>query len=298
MTLALTAMWSPSFLFIKLAVEDLPPITVAASRIALATVILFMILRWKGYTMPKTWSFWGHAAIVGIFSTAFPFCLFCYAEQTIDSSLAAILNGTTPMFTALIAHLVIPSDRLNLTKTVGILCCALGLVTLFAPNLLAGVTGTTEGMLAATTAAFCYSIHHIYGKKFFTGHKPFVAPTSSLAISALLLWPFALYFERPFELPMPSLSAIGGICGLAVFGTTLAFIIYYKLLEESGPTAISLVACFFPVGGILLGVLFMNETFTILHLVAAAMILFGMGIVNGVIKMKFLERKPSLEQAS
>lgn len=281
--MALTAMWSPSFLFIKLAVTDLPPVTVAASRITLAFIILYALMWWKDISFPRTWSFWSHAILIALFSTAFPFCLFCYAEQTIDSSLAAILNGTSPMFTALLTYLFIPSDRLSLQKILGIACCASGLLLLFAPDLQAGMEGTALGMLAGAVAALCYAIHHVYGKIHFTGHARYVAPTSALMISALILWPFAFWAEAPLYLPVPSLPAILGICGLAVFGTVIAFIIYYQLIETSGPVAMSLVACFFPAGGILLGVLFLGESFTYLQMIASALILIGMAIVNGLL---------------
>ncbi len=296
LTLALTMMWSPSFLFIKLAIEDLPPVTVAASRLTLAALILFGIVFYKGYKLPKNFLFWMHAGLMGLFSTGFPFCLFCYAEKTIDSSLAAILNGTTPMFTALLAQFFVPTDRLNIPKAIGIALCAGGLFVLFAPNFYEGMTGSTMGMLAATTASFCYSIGHIYGKKYLTGYQPFIAPTASLAFSAVVLVPMALIFENPLELPLPSLSSILGVMGLALFGTVLAFIIYYKLLEESGPIAISLVACFFPVGGMLLGVVFLGETFTLNSLLASSLILLGMMIVNKVIQLKFLEPKSTAAQ--
>lgn len=284
LTLALAAMWSPSFLFIKLAVEDLPPMTVAALRIGMAALIFYSIMKWKSYSFPKNKIFWMHATIVGLFSSAFPFCLFCYAETTIDSSLAAILNGTTPMFTALLAQLFIPSDKLNLQKSIGIICCALGLLVLFAPDISNGMTGTGYGMFAATTAAFCYAVQHIYAKRYFTGHRPFVAPAATFFMSAITLWPFALWHEQPYSLPLPSISAISGVMGLVIFGTVFAFILYYKLLEVSGPTAISLVACFFPVGGLLLGVIFLGETFTLLDISAASLIFLGMCIVNQLIR--------------
>jgi len=294
--LALTAMWSPSFLFIKLAVHDLPPLTIAASRIAIASIILYGIVRWKGYNFPKDWQFWFHASMMGLFSSCFPFCLFCYAEGTINSSLAAVLNGTTPMFTALLAHLFVPSDRLSLTKTVGISLSLGGLVFLFAPYLLEnGLNGSAYGMLAAAVASFCYSVGHIYGKKYYMGHKPFVGPTASLIASAVFLWPFAAYYESPLSLPFPSAEALIGIAGLALLGTVIAFVLYFKLLEECGPTAVSLVACFFPVGGMLLGFIFLGETFTLGNLFAASLILMGMMVVNKVIKIKSWETTAAVD---
>lgn len=287
LTVALTFMWSPSFLFIKLAVEDLPPLTIAASRVSLAALLLSLLLAFKKRSLPICKDFWLKIFIMAILSSALPFYLFCYAEQTIDSALAALLNGCTPMFTALLAQLFIPSDRLDFQKSIGILLGAFGILFLFMPNLLKGVSGTIPGMGAALTAAFSYAASHVFAKKYITGYKPFVVPTAQLLASSLLLIPLAILFEKPQDLPFPQWPAIGGVCGLAFFGTFCAFILYYKLMESSGPTAVSMTACFFPIGGLILGIVFLKEEATWLSLFSALMILLGMLVVNKVISIKY-----------
>lgn len=289
--LALTMMWSPSFLFIKLAVHDLPPMTIVSLRVTIAAIILGGVLLWQGRGFPWEWSFWLRTTMMSFFSSAFPFTLFCYAEQSIDSALAAILNGASPMFTAILAQIFVASDRMNAQKAVGIGLSGAGVLLLFAPKLLEGVSGTTVGMAAATLAAFSYSVSHVYGKLYTTGQKPFVAPTAQFIVNALMLWPFALWNDDVFHLPMPSLEAVIGIFGLAIFGTVLAFIIYYKLLDHCGPTAISMVASFFPVVGMFLGFVFLGETFTFSGIIAAGMILTGMLTVNEVISFQLLKPK-------
>lgn len=227
----LTALWSPSFLFIKLAVHDLPPVTLAAWRVSLAAVLLSSLLLFKRQPLPRSRSFWAHMSIMAFFTSVLPFCLFSFAEQTIESAVAAILNGTTPMFTALMAHYLIPSDRLTPQKALGISLSIVGLLFLFLPNIQAGMTATVPGMVAATVASFSYSVSHIYGKKFVMGQQPLVSPTAQLILSSLYLMPLALWIDPPSTLPVPSASAMFGIAGLAVFGTFLAFIVFYKLLE-------------------------------------------------------------------
>lgn len=291
--LLLTCMWSPSFLFIKLAIQDLPPLTVVSLRVSLAACVLLGILLWIKRTMPTGWVFWTRASIMALLSSVLPFSLFCYAEQSIDSALAAILNGTTPMFTAILAQLFVISDKMNKQKVLGVSLSCAGLVLLFAPKLQEGVTGTTLGMSAALLAAFCYSLSHVYGKLYLTGLKPFVGPASQLLASSIMLWPVALYYDQAWALPFPSMTAWVGVCGLAFFGTVCAFLIYYYLLDHCGPTAISTVACFFPVVGMLLGFLFLDESFSAIGLGAASMILFGMLCVNEVISLSsvpFLSR--------
>jgi drug/metabolite transporter (DMT)-like permease len=293
---ALTATWSPSFLFIKLAVQEIPPLTIVALRVALASLMLIGILFWKRISLPLNSKFWFHAFMMAFFASAFPFFMFCYAEQYIESALAAILNGCTPMFTAILAQLLIPSDRMTPQKLIGVGLSAGGLFLMFAPNIASGLSGTTLGIAAGTMAAFSYALSHIYAKKYIAGQPPFVAPASQIIASTALIGPLALWFDAPLSLPFPSMAALGAIGGLALLGTVIAFIIYYKLMEYSGPTAISTVACFFPVGGMILGFLFLGETFTLGGLLAAGLILIGLMTVNDVISWGTLIRKPALQK--
>jgi len=289
-TIALTAMWSPSFLFIKLAVEELPPFTIVASRVTLGALGFIGVLLFLRRTLPTSGKFWVHSSIMALFSSVLPFVLFCYAEQSIDSALAGILNGSSPMFTALLAQAFVTTDRMSVKKAFGIVFSLFGLIFLFAPNLMNGVSGNALGMMAATTAAFCYATSHVYAKLFIAGQKPFIAPAAQLIISALLLVPVALYYDAPWTLPAPSMYAIGGVLGMAVFGTFIAFILYYYLLEHCGPTAISMIACFFPAGAMLLGFVFLGERMTVSDLAASGLILLGLMIVNDVIRIPFLAR--------
>ena len=288
--IALTAMWSPSFLFIKLAVGELPPFTIVTLRVGLATAFLALILLWKRRPLPTDTWFWVHSAVMALFASVLPFALFCYAEKTIESAMAALLNGCSPMFTAALAHAFIPSDKLQPQKVIGIALGGAGLLLLFAPNLQQGLSGTTLGITAAATAAFCYAVSHVYAKKFVAGNAPFVAPTAQLLCSTVMMAPFMLFYDTPWNLPFPSNSALFGIMGLTVFGTLIAFIIYYKLIEHCGPTAISMVACFFPVGGMLLGFVFLGETLSWGAIGASLLILLGLMIVNNVIGLQFAAR--------
>lgn len=280
--LALTAMWSPSFLFIKLAVHDLPALTVAASRVAVAGLGLYLVLRWKGLSLPRDRMFWFHSLIMALASAAIPYPLFCFAEKSIDSAMASIVNGATPIFTALLAHAAVASDRLTLPKTLGIAMSSMGLLVLFNPGTHGGFAAAPLGMAAATAAAFCYAIGHVYAKKYVVGNQAsaLIPPTAQLLVSALLLLPLAWWRNPPLSMSMPSWEALVGLCGLTLCGTFLANIFYYKLLEHSGPTAVSMVACFYPLGGMILGHLFLGEKLSLVCLFAATLIMGGIAVVN------------------
>lgn len=298
LTLALTSMWSPSFLFIKLAISDLPPMTVVAARVTLSALIFAGILFYLRRALPTDFTFWKHSMVMAIFSSALPFCLFCYAEGSIESALAAILNGTSPMYTALLAHLFVASDQMNARKALGITVSFCGLLLLVAPDINNGLlSGTSIGIATAIAGTFCYSISHVYGKLFITGQRPFIAPAAQLISSAMIMLPLALWYDAPWNLSIPSFEAIGGVMGLTIWGTVIAFVVYYKMLEECGPTAISMVACFFPAGGMLLGYLFLDETLPAQGLMASGLILLGMMIVNNVIPLPFFKTAEAKQTA-
>ncbi|MBS4170079.1 MULTISPECIES: DMT family transporter [unclassified Neochlamydia] len=293
--LALTLMWSPCFLLIKLALVDFNPATIVFLRVSLASLIFWIALRLQGGSLPKSLTFWKHSAFMAIFSSGLPSFLFCYAETSIESALAAILNGCSPMFTAILAHLFLPNDRMSIHKLIGILISFCGILLLFSPNIAQGMDGDFIGMSAALIGAFCYAISHVYAKKFIAGQPRFVAPTAQLFMTAWMMLPFVLgSIETKSTFIFPSLTSILAILGLTLLGTYLAFLIYYYLLEHCGPTAISMVSCFFPAVGMLLGYLFLNEALTAGGIFSAGLILLGMLIVNEVISFKW--RRPRFFQ--
>jgi drug/metabolite transporter (DMT)-like permease len=280
----LATLWGPSFLFIKVAVGEIPPLTLVTGRVGLAALLLYVILRSQGRNLPKFGTVWKHFAIVGFFSNALPFVLFSWGEQYIDSALAAILNGTTPLFTIVLAHFLISDDRITPMKAMGTLVGFGGLVLLISPSLMGGVQLTTWGLLAATMAAFSYGIAIVYTRNHLRGLPRLVAPTAQLAMATLYMVPLSLIIEQPFRLPLPSWPAIGSLITLAVLGTALAFVIYYSLLERTSATYVSMVTYLAPVIGVALGVIILGEQLGWTTYAGCGLILVGVMVVNGVFK--------------
>ena len=281
----LAALWGPSFLFIKVAVAEIPPLTLVAGRVGIAALVLLATLWLQGGSLPKSRQLWKHFAVVGFFSNALPFVLFSWGELHIDSALAAILNGTTPLFTMVLAHFFIADDRLTPVKVAGALLGFGGLALLIAPSLLGGVQATTLGLLAATAAAASYGIAIVYTRQHLRGLPPLVGPVSQLIMASVYIVPLALIFEQPYRLPMPSWAAAGSLLALAVFGTAVAFILYYRLLERTSATYVSMVTYVAPVFGLALGVVVLAERPAWNAYAGCALILAGVMIVNGVFKM-------------
>lgn len=294
MLVALAALWGPSFLFIKVAVADIPPLTLALGRVSIAAVLLAIFLRMQGRWFPAWGRIWGHIAIVALFHNAIPFVLLGWGEQYIDSALASILNGTTPLFTILLAHFWVSDDRLTLPKFIGVVLGFGGLLLLIAPSLVSGVQATTMGLLAVTTAAACYGVALVYARNHLRGLPPLVAPTTQMLLASLFILPLALVVERPFTLPMPSFAALASLLALGVFGTSIAFVLYYRLMERADASYVSMVTYIIPVFGMLLGVLVLGERLTWHAYAGFALILLGVMLVNGLVKSGMNWKRPLL----
>jgi drug/metabolite transporter (DMT)-like permease len=276
----LASLWGPSFLFIKVAVKDIPPFTLVTGRVGLAAILLYLILRLQGRNLPKFGSIWRHFAVVAFFSNALPFVLFSWGEIHIASALAAILNGTTPLFTIMLAHFFIADDRLTPVKTLGTLLGFGGLVLLIAPSLLEGLHATTWGLLAVTVAAASYGVAIVYTRKNLRGLPPLVGPTAQLTVATIYILPLSFFIDRPYNLAAPSWPAFGSLLGLSVVGTALAFIVYYYLLDRTSATYLSMVTYLVPIFGVVLGVVVLDEQPGWNAYLGCVLILLGVMVVN------------------
>lgn len=282
--LLLASLWGPSFLFIKVAVHEIPPLTMAAARVTIAALILLVVLRLRKRVLPKGRHIWLKFTIAGLFGNAMPFVLFNWGELYIDSALAAILNGTTPLFTLVIAHFFTDDDRLSTRKIIGAIIGFGGLLVLVAPSLFGGVEATTLGLLAVLLAAFCYGVNIVFTRTYLRGLPGLVAPAAQLSMASVLLIPLSLLVDQPYQLAFPSLPAVLSLFALAIIGTGLAFIVYYRLLETTPASSMAMVTYLIPVFGIFLGVVVLNETLNWNAYVGCLLILIGVMVVNNIIR--------------
>lgn len=278
--LFLASLWGPSFLFIKIAVVEIPPITLAAWRIFVAAIVINIYLYARGGTFIKDIQFWKHVTIAGFFAHALPFVLINWGEQFIDSALASILNGLTPIFTIVMANFVIQDDRMDLGKVIGAIFGFIGLVILVLPSLVSGFQANTLGIFAVGIAAASYGVALVYARLNLKGTKPVYAPASQLLVTSIYLLPFSLAVDGPVKVMDLSWAALGSVLVLAILGTALAFVIYYKLLDSSSASYLSLVTYLIPLYGVVLGVTLLDETLTMSTILGAVLILLGIGVVN------------------
>lgn len=278
----MSLLWGPTFLFIKVAGHDIPPLTLAAARVSLAAGLLYLILRLQGRHLPGFGLLWKHFTMAGLLLNAWPYALIFWSEQYIDSGLAAVLIGFHPLFTMLLAHLFTTEDRLTLTKALGTAVGFGGLVVLVTPTLRDGLQPTTWGVAATLAAALCYAGGTLYTRHKLRGLPPLVAPTAQLLTAALFLVPLALLFEPPAGLSRPAGSSLVALLALVVISTVLTFMIYYRAMERLSATSLSSVTYLIPVVGLGLGVLLLNERPGWPAYLGCGLVIAGMMLGNGL----------------
>ncbi|MGD8436852.1 MAG: EamA family transporter [Syntrophobacterales bacterium] len=288
--------WGASFLFIKVAVVTIPPFTVAFGRTALAALILYVVLRYRGLKLGSWGHLWGAFLILGLLNGAVPYTLITWAEIHIDSGLAAILNALMPLFTVLLAHFFTQDEKLNWMKVIGIFLGFLGILVLIGPAVLKGLGTHVIGQLAVVGAALCYAMAAIYGRRL-KEVPPLVSATGQLIGAALLTMPLSFIIDPPWELSVTLLS-LGALACLSLLGTALAYILYYYLLARIGATNVSLVTYLLPITGVFWGALLLGERLHWSAFLALALILAGIaGVNNGWVKFS-LSKKVLVEPST
>jgi len=269
--LLLGTIWGSSYLFIKIAVADVPPLTLVAGRLVLAALILWGLMAVSRQAMPRRRSLWGTYTIMGFFSGTLPYVLISWGEQYISSGLAALLQATMPIFTVLMAHVAIGEERLTAASVAG--------VAVMLPDLRQGLQASLWGQVAIVVSSVSYAGAAVYARLRLRGQPPMASTTGQMTMGAVLTLPLALIFDRPFDLS-PSPQAWWAWLGLILLGTVVAYIIYYALIERTSATFVSMVTYVIPVNGLLLGAVVLHEALTVNVLASAALILTGVMLVR------------------
>jgi drug/metabolite transporter (DMT)-like permease len=275
----LSILWGGSFFFIKVIVQDLPTLTVVCGRVGLAAIALTSFVTLTGQKMPTSPKVWSSFLVMGVLNNLLPFGLIVWGETQIDSSLASILNATTPIFTVLLAHFLTPEERLTQTRLVGITFGFVGVIVLFGSQMAQGVTLQGLGQLAILGAAFAYGFSSIYGKRFHN-LPPAVAASGMLICTTIVTLPLAFLFDQPWTLK-PRLATCLALGALGLLSTAIAYLIYFHILSVAGATNLSLVTFLIPISAIFLGVFFLNERLTWNTFVGMAMIFVGLAAIDG-----------------
>ncbi|THB80307.1 MAG: DMT family transporter [Desulfobacteraceae bacterium] len=270
MLIFLSLIWGGSFFFVGVAVKEVQPFTIVLVRVGLAAFILLAVARVKGTKMPKDPATWGAFLIMGALNNLLPFCLIVWGQTHIESGLASILNAVTPIFSVVLAHFFTREERLTSLRAFGVVMGWIGVAVLIGIEFFKGFGTAVAGQAAVLGAGFCYACAAIYGQRF-KMIDPLVVAAGMLTGSTLMMLPLALVADQPWMLS-PGVGSILALIGLAAVSTSLAYIIYFRILASSGPTNILLVTFMIPVSAVFLGWVFLGERL-------GADIFLGMGLI-------------------
>jgi drug/metabolite transporter (DMT)-like permease len=278
----LTIVWGMSFYFIKISGSNLSPLQIAFGRVALGALTVLIILLIIKQKLPNTRKAWVRANIAGFLQHTAPFALIAYGETQITSVLAGITNAATPLWTALFSMAFIPKDRISRNEYLGVLTGFVGVLVLI--GIWEGNSGENDllGILAVVVATACYGGVVIYTRAKVTelGFSPSSFIGAQLSASAIQLLILCLIFTSvPTQI---SSSTWGAILFLGIFSTGLAFPLVYKIIRDVSSLAAATITYATPIVSTIAGVIFLSEGLHWYQPIGAALILVGVGLVQGI----------------
>jgi drug/metabolite transporter (DMT)-like permease len=280
--LALGLIWGGSFFFAKVALAELPPLTIVLGRVGFAALALAAVLLFLGQRMPRDGDSWRAFTAIALLNNVMPMSLLVWGQSHIASGLASILNATTPFFTVIVAHFLTADERLTFAKLCGVALGLAGAVAILGPDVARGFGSDVWGELACLGAPISYAFAGIYGRRFKRmGLSPIVTATGQVTAATLMILPIVLVVDRPWSRPMPSTTTWGAVLGISLLCTAVAYILYFRILASAGTTNLLLVTFLIPVSAILLGALFLGERLAPRHFLGMALIGLALAVMDG-----------------
>lgn len=278
--LLLGLIWGGSFFFARIAVHDVPPLTLVLLRLLLAAIALHLYLAGRFGIYAALRKHWPQFLLLGLINNAIPHALIFFGQTHMGAGLASILNATTPIWTVLIGNQLTTDERLSSAKLIGSLTGLAGTVVLLAPSVTNSAAVPFWALLLPILAAISYGFAAIYAKRF-KGIAPPVVAAGQLTGSSLIVLPIALLFDHPWTLATPPAPAIAAILSLALLSTAFAYILYFRIMALAGATNTSLVTLLVPPSALLLGFLFLDERLGFSEFAGMALIGAGLIVIDG-----------------
>ena len=277
--------WGSSFFFISIANLSFPPMGVAFWRCLLGAITLFIFIRVRKISFRRDRKLLLLSFAVGAFNTALPFALFAYGEHHVSSAFAGMANAITPIATVIALLTVFRGEHVTRNQIIGLLVGVVGVLTLI--GVWEGIT--TDSWLAVAgivIAATCYGFGGPFIRKFIQplGHPLEVAAFGQIAGATILLAP--LYFTGELTTAPITMQSVGAIAVLGIFGTGIAYTLYYPLLKQVGSAVSSSVTLITPLVAVTLGVLVLGEQLQWYEPVGGFIVIIGAAIAQGIFRRR------------
>ena len=277
----LALIWASAFFNIKIATYSYGPMTIAFFRILFGAIPVVLLCLYKKIKIEAFSKDWLWFASIGTINLVIPFFLIAYGVQKVQSSLAAILMASTPLSATVLAHFFTKKEKINFTKTIGILIGFFGIVFLFSDNIL------------INNENFFYALMILFGSTFYVvgglltlkiSKKKNENVTASILIwGAIVIFPITIFIEQPWNLN-PRLDSTISLIYLGVFPTGIAWLLRFRILKKNGLVFQAQVAYLIPIFGVVLGYIFLSEIITTKALISLISVIIGIYFVKQSIK--------------
>tara|TARA_R110002049_G_scaffold30729_4_gene105051 strand:- start:6019 stop:6924 length:906 start_codon:yes stop_codon:yes gene_type:complete len=282
MLITLSCLWGSSYFMTEIALEGFPVLTIVALRVAIASAVLWLVVWFNGARAPREWRVWAAYLLMGLLNSVIPFSLIVWGQTEIGSSLAAILNATTPIFAVLIAALFLRDEPATPAKIAGVVIGFLGVVVMIGPDAVRELGSAVFAQLAVVLAGLSYACASVFGRRFHSlGVTPTVSAACQVTMSALLLLPFVIITGGFEQIHATSLASWAALLSLAVLSTAVAYMLYFRILASAGATNLMLVTFLIPVTAILLGTLVLRETLHANEILGMLLIALALIAIDG-----------------
>jgi drug/metabolite transporter (DMT)-like permease len=280
MLLLLAAVWGGTFFFAEIALLEVPPLTITLHRVFWAVPILALVVRLKGLAMPRSLRVWGAYLVMGALNNAVPFSLIFWGQTQIDSGLASILNGTTAMFGAVIAGLLLKDEPLTARKLAGAGLGILGVAFIMGPGALTAFNPANLAQIAILGATLSYAFAGVWGRAALSCQPPLMNAFGMLVGSTVLMIPIALMLDGPPSLAL-SIDVWAALLAMSALSTAFAYLLYFAILARAGASNLLLVTLLIPPFAIGLGVMFLGERMMPEAWIGFAIIATGFAVTDG-----------------
>ncbi|MFZ8880598.1 MAG: DMT family transporter [Paracoccaceae bacterium] len=280
MLLLLALVWGGSFFFAEIALRALSPLSITLHRVVWAVPVLWLVVRFKGYPLPRDPRIWGAYLVMGVLNNAIPFSLIFWGQTHISSGLASILNATTAMIGAVVAGIVLRDEPLTQNKVVGALAALFGVAVIVGPSALFEFSLVDLAQLAILGATVSYAFAGVWARLALSGQPALVNALGMLAGSSILMVPIVISADGVPELNFPG-ETWAAVLGLSLMSTAFAYALYFAILARAGAANLLLVTLLIPPVAITLGHLFLGEVINANAWSGFFVIALGFAITDG-----------------
>jgi drug/metabolite transporter (DMT)-like permease len=284
----LSVLWGSSFFFAGVSVREVPPLTVVFVRVGLAVFMLLPIFWYYGYNLPSSFQSWMPFIGMGVLNNVIPFALLFFAQTQITVGLVSIINAMTPLFTVVVMT-AFSIEKLTLNRFVGVILGIIGVVILQG---FGGLLNGTQslGIMLGLGATLSYGFSALWARRHLTGVPPLKSATCQLICSTVIMTVVVSIVEQPWTLDMPSIEACLSLLAMALFGTAMAYIVFFKILVSAGASNVMLVTLLIPITAVMLGSMFLDEIIRTQEIIGALVIGFGLLFIDGRILKLFTHK--------